>query len=108
MTPQALWQNDSDFKDQRSATVAMAQPQRILSRLVKHFQHKVTAEQQGHLALIIFAEGVCYLQANESSLWMRCEANGQEDLLAITDTMDRHLAGFLQNDSLNIQWQAAD
>lgn len=105
MTSPALWQNDSVFKDQHSAIVTMAQPLRILARLVKHFQHKVTAERNGNNALIIFAEGVCYMQATDNRLSMRCEANGQDDLVAITDTMDRHLAGFLHDDSLNIQWQ---
>ena len=92
------------YPESKQSSLDTKDAKRYLLRLCKHFQHKVPTQWTEADALITFEEGICMLKANEDSLWMRCEADNQHDLREITDTIDRHLAVFVRDDSFALNW----
>lgn len=77
---------------------------KTLKRLCKHFEHKVTVQWDTEDGLIYFEEGICAMSANDKNLSLRCEADSLDDLVAITDTMDRHISGLCRDERFAMKW----
>jgi hypothetical protein len=92
----------STFK--RSAFVATATPARYISRLCKHFAHKIPVsfdEQQGRIE---FSSGTSLLQADAQGLTLRVESSGQEDLERLQNVVASHFERFAWQETLSLEW----
>ncbi|MBX2808859.1 MAG: DUF2218 domain-containing protein [Cellvibrionaceae bacterium] len=88
-----------------STSLQSSHAQQYFKRLCKHFQHKVDVHCEENKALIQFEEGLCRLQVDHQQLALCCEADKPNDLKAITDTMDRHIAALCRHESVTPHWQ---
>ena len=89
------------------ASLTLADVNKVIKRLCKHFQHKVKVHTNMDVSLIEFGEGMCTMRADNHTLILVCESNEKEDLKAITDTMDRHIYAFCRDEALQLNWQDA-
>lgn len=89
----------------RTAQVNTPHGSKYLHRLCKHFAHKVRANWDESRGQVIFAEGVCTLEADALGLQMICCAASKQDLMDIVDTMDRHFIRFAKTEAPALDWQ---
>lgn len=88
-----------------SAFVATDKPARYISRLCKHFAHKIPVsfdEQQGRIE---FTFGIAELQATEDGLTLRVEAANAEDLGKMQNVVGSHFERFAWQETLTLDWQ---
>ena len=88
-----------------SAHVATETPARYISRLCKHFAHKIPVsfdEQQGPIE---FAFGLGLLRAEDAGLTLRVEGNSQADLEKLQAVMASHFERFAWQEALQLDWQ---
>ena len=62
------------------AFVATATPARYISRLCKHFAHKLPVSFDEHQGRIEFAFGLALLQAEDAGLTLRTQASSAEEI----------------------------
>lgn len=93
-----------DYALKQGLSLPTQQAHKYLKRLSKHFQHKVDVQFSHALALITFEEGQCKMQATTEALSLVCCAQNRQDLLDITDTMDRHMLAFSRDDVFEMVW----
>ena len=89
-----------------SAHVATATPARYISRLCKHFAHKLPVsfdEQQGRIE---FAFGLSLLQADAQGLTLRVESASNDDLVKLQGVVASHFERFAWQEALSLDWQA--
>lgn len=80
------------------------QAPRLLSRLCKHFSHKIEASWNEREGLLRFSIGECALQADDQGLQLACTAPSAAELDELQEVIRRHLQGFAQVDELVLQW----
>lgn len=88
-----------------SAFVATDTPARYISRLCKHFAHKIAVsfdEQQGRIE---FSAGVATLQAEDQGLRLQVESASSEDLQRLQDVVASHFERFAWQEALTLDWQ---
>lgn len=90
-----------------TAAVALAQADRILFKMCKHYALKVRVVFDAETAAIDFPYGRCQITRTDDVLRMRCEAESAEKLEKIQYVMDEHLALMARNKELVIDWQRA-
>jgi uncharacterized protein len=86
------------------ARVATPNPERLLLRLCKHFEHRraVTRTQtQGH---IDFEGGTCDLLAEDGVLVMTVTADGEELLARLEGVAGGHLVRMAHGETLDVTW----
>jgi uncharacterized protein len=88
------------------ARVAMPTPSRYLGQLCKHFQHRLPVKLEESTGQIAFADGVCDLRADATTLTMRCEAADDALLAHVQDVVARHLLRFAFRDPPEIVWKS--
>lgn len=89
----------------RCAFVATATPARYISRLCKHFAHKLPVsfdEQQGRIE---FSSGTSLLQADAQGLTLCVESNSQEDLEKLQNVVASHFERFAWQEALSLDWR---
>ena len=89
-----------------SAFVATETPARYISRLCKHFAHKIPVnfdEQQGRIQ---FDSGLSLLQAEEGGLRLSVETMDQESLERLQNVVASHFERFAWQEALTLSWQA--
>ncbi len=89
-----------------SAFVTTDTPARYISRLCKHFAHKIPVsfdEQQGRIQ---FDGGLSLLQAEEGGLRLRVETQDQESLERLQNVVASHFERFAWQEALTLDWQA--
>ncbi|QDV07819.1 hypothetical protein Poly30_33520 [Planctomycetes bacterium Poly30] len=90
------------------ARVATPTPERYVTRLCKHFAHKVEVERDEGHGRIAFPFGTCTLDAEPDTLVMRVEGDDAEAVSRLEDVVTRHLHGFVPaGESLAVTWTAA-
>ncbi|OUS31596.1 hypothetical protein A9Q99_03230 [Gammaproteobacteria bacterium 45_16_T64] len=87
------------------AVVLTGRSAHYLSRLCKHFSHKVPANWDDTQGKVLFAMGSCLMSATDTELHVRCIASNIDDLGEILDTMKGHFDRFASKDQLILQWQ---
>lgn len=90
-----------------SAFVPTETPARYISRLCKHFAHKLPTsfdEQQGRIE---FPFGLNLLQADAKGLSLRVESANLDDLKKLQGVVASHFERFAWQDALSLDWQAA-
>lgn len=86
------------------ARVETDTPGRYITRLCKHFAHKVPAEHADGQGRITFPFGTCALRAEEGVLVLHGEAEDEEGLQQVEDVVGRHLERFAAPDALDVTW----
>ncbi|WP_394559634.1 DUF2218 domain-containing protein [Aquipseudomonas alcaligenes] len=88
-----------------SAHVTTDTPARYISRLCKHFAHKIPVsfdEQQGRIE---FAFGLGLLQAEAQGLTLRVESGNAADLEKLQGVMASHFERFAWQEALQLDWR---
>jgi hypothetical protein len=88
-----------------SAYVETGTPARYISRLCKHFAHKVPVafdEQQGRIE---FEKGLGLLQADDKGLRLTVQTDNQDDLPYLQDVLGRHFERVAWQAELTLNWQ---
>lgn len=88
-----------------SAFVATDTPARYISRLCKHFAHKIPVnfdEQQGRIE---FGAGVATLKAENQGLRLQVESANSEDLQRLEGVVGSHFERFAWQEELTLDWQ---
>ncbi|MGP9824246.1 DUF2218 domain-containing protein [Ectopseudomonas khazarica] len=88
-----------------SAFVATDTPARYISRLCKHFAHKIPVsfdEQQGRIE---FDSGQATLQAEEQGLRLQVESGNADDLQRLQAVVASHFERFAWQEALTLDWQ---
>ena len=89
-----------------SAEVATELPQRYLTQLCKHFEHKLAVTYDGPAGEIVFSVGTCRLRAGSSVLTLSLEAPDAASLAQLQDVVARHLVRFAFREEMQIDWHA--
>ncbi|WP_275547183.1 MULTISPECIES: DUF2218 domain-containing protein [unclassified Pseudomonas] len=90
-----------------SAFVATDTPARYISRLCKHFAHKIPVsfdEQQGRIE---FGAGLATLSAEERGLRLQVQSASSEDLQRLQGVVASHFERFAWQEALTLDWQPA-
>ncbi|MGG2395841.1 DUF2218 domain-containing protein [Pseudomonas sp. SH1-B] len=88
-----------------SAFVTTDTPARYISRLCKHFAHKIPVsfdEQQGRIE---FTAGLATLQAEEQGLRLQVESANNDDLQRLQGVVASHFERFAWQEELTLDWQ---
>lgn len=64
---------------------------RYLTRLCRHFRHKVPVEERGYEGRVAFEPGTCRLLAGPDRLHAVCEAMDAAGLARLRHILDEHL-----------------
>ncbi|HIG75796.1 MAG TPA: DUF2218 domain-containing protein [Bacteroidetes bacterium] len=87
------------------AHVATPTPARYVTRLCKHFAHKVDTLQNGPHGQIDFLDGTCTLDARADDLVLRVEADDAATVARLEDLVASHLIRFAEGrDALTVSW----
>ncbi len=87
------------------AIVAIATPARYLTRLAKHFEHRVPVQRDATSARIDFPEGVCTLNATATDLHIRIESGPAATLARYQEVVARHLRQVAPEEKVEVCWQ---
>ncbi len=99
--------SDTDTLVHGEARVATHLPQRYLTQLCKHFEHKLPVTLEGASGRIDFSHSVCALRADEApgTLVLRVSAASEEALRLGEDVIARHLLRFAFREDMRIEWK---
>lgn len=78
-----------------------------MSKLCKHFRHKIHVEFDESSARAEFPFGLCLMQADKQALRFDCEAPSAEAAVRMRDVLDDHLPRFARKEGLTIEWHEA-
>ncbi|HLV77966.1 MAG TPA: DUF2218 domain-containing protein [Marinobacter sp.] len=91
------------------ASIQSPNAARYLTRLCRHFSHKVTAEWDDTRGRVEFAMGTCFFEASGNSLNLTTEAATQEDTEKVQEIIGSHLVRFAaamkDAEELTVTWQ---
>lgn len=87
------------------AYVETSTPLKYISRLCKHFAHKVSVNYDGNQGEISFKIGKGYIEKVADGLKLKAEADNQTDLQEVIDIMDRHFVRVAWQEELILNWQ---
>ena len=88
-----------------SAFVPTDSPARYISRLCKHFAHKIPVsfdEQQGRIE---FSAALALLQASSAGLTLQVQADTAQDLEQIKQVVASHFERVAWQAELSLDWQ---
>ncbi|WXL25149.1 DUF2218 domain-containing protein [Ectopseudomonas mendocina] len=88
-----------------SAYVETDTPARYISRLCKHFAHKVPVTFDEREGRIEFDKGLGILRAENNGLRLSVHADNQDDLPYLQDVVGRHFERFAWQAELTLDWQ---
>jgi len=77
-----------------------------LSKLCRHFRHKVEVEFDEHQAQVHFPFGRCEMHADARQLVFLCQATDETTAGRIRWVLDDHLGRFARKEALAIAWAA--
>ncbi|WAC42948.1 DUF2218 domain-containing protein [Pseudomonas sp. SL4(2022)] len=88
-----------------SAYVATSTPARYISRLCKHFAHKIPVSFDDQQGRIEFDIGTSTLQASAEGLTLRVESSNADHLLKLQQVIASHFERFAWKEALNLEWR---
>jgi hypothetical protein len=88
------------------ALIALASPARIMTRLAKHFEHRLAVERAERSAHIRFPNGACRLDADSDHLTIHLESPAPADLERYQDVIARHLRQVAHDESIQVDWRS--
>jgi hypothetical protein len=89
-----------------SAHVVTETPARYISRLCKHFAHKLPVSFDDQQGRIESAFGLGLLQADAQGLTLRVESASSADLEKLQGVVASHFERFAWQEALSLDWQA--
>ncbi|PZP21176.1 MULTISPECIES: DUF2218 domain-containing protein [Pseudomonas] len=87
------------------ARVPTAQASRNMTRLCKHFRHKVSVDYDEREANAAFPFGLCRMRAEADALLLDCQAEPGEALARLQFVLADHLLRFSRDERLTVEWQ---
>ena len=91
-----------------SARVPIPTPARYMTRLAKHFEHRVTVERSPEAATIRFPEALCTLKATEAELEIYIQSESVELLSRYEQVVAKHLKQVASSEEVDVQWTRED
>lgn len=88
-----------------SAFVATDTPARYISRLCKHFAHKLPVSFDDQQGRIPFDSGVATLQAEPDGLRLQVTAADQAAMERLQGVVGSHFERFAWQEALSLDWQ---
>ena len=88
-----------------TAQIATENPQRLITRLCKHWGHKFPVshdERQGEIELSL---GHCLLKVHENGLQVRLQAADEEQIQRLQQVVADHLERMASGETLVFNWQ---
>ncbi|MDH4585492.1 DUF2218 domain-containing protein [Pseudomonas sp. BN415] len=89
-----------------SAHVTTATPARYISRLCKHFAHRVPVSHDEQHGRIEFDLGLGLLRVDGDGLTLTVESQTPEGLERLKDIVGSHFVRVAWQEELNLQWTA--
>lgn len=90
-----------------SAFVTTDTPARYISRLCKHFAHKIPVSFDDARGRIEFNAGLATLKAENHGLRLQVESASNDDLQRLQDVVASHFERFAWQEALTLDWQPA-
>ena len=90
-----------------TAFVSTATPARYISRLCKHFAHKIPVSFDESQGRIQFDMGLSTLHAEDGGLRLRVEAADDEALQRLQQVVGSHFERVAWQEALSLDWQRA-
>lgn len=87
-----------------SAFVSTETPARYISRLCKHFAHKIPVSHDEQQGRIEFEFGVALLQATEGGLQLSVQSENEEHLERLKGVVASHFERFAWQEELTLEW----
>jgi hypothetical protein len=87
------------------AFVTTDTPARYISRLCKHFAHKIPVSFDEHQGRIEFGTGQATLTAENQGLRLLVESASSEDLQRLEGVVGSHFERFAWQQQLTLNWQ---
>lgn len=91
-----------------TTTAHTASASKYLQQLCKHFAHKVPAEWDSEKGEVSFPFGFCRMDATDSCLTIRCEAEKDQTMARMTGVIDDHIERFAWREELKLRWQSEE
>jgi hypothetical protein len=79
-----------------------------MNRLAKHFEHRVTVQRQERSASVAFQNAPCSMQASDTHLDIRIEAEDDATLTRIQDIVTKHLKQVASQETFEVGWQTSE
>jgi len=89
-----------------STHVVTDTPARYISRLCKHFAHKLPVSFDDQQGRIEFAFGLSLLQADAQGLTLRVESASNDDLIKLQGVVASHFERFAWQEALSLDWRS--
>ena len=75
-----------------------------MTRLAKHFEHRVTVERQERSATVAFPNAPCSMQASDTHLDIRIEAPDAATLARLQEVVTKHLKQVASQETFDVEW----
>jgi len=90
-----------------TAHIAIPTPPRYMTRLARHFEHRVTVERHERSARVAFPNAPCSMQASDTHLDVHIEASDTATLARIQEVVTKHLRQVASQESFDVEWIVA-
>lgn len=91
-----------------TARVAIATPARYMTRLAKHFEHRLSVRRDERTATVTFPDGVCRLSATDREIDISIESSVDDSLSRYQEVIARHLKQVASQETFEVAWKRAD
>jgi len=88
-----------------TALIATDNPQRLITRLCKHWSHKFPVNYDEHQGEIQLPLGRCALKVQEAGLQVRLEAEEEGQIQRLQEVVAEHLERMASGQTLVFNWQ---
>lgn len=75
----------------------------VMTKISKHFSHRVPVKNSEGITEIQFYEGSCYMSFENNLIRFNINSNNENDFFAVKETLERHLPRFSKS-SNEILW----
>jgi hypothetical protein len=87
-----------------TARIDVERPERYVTRMCRHFGHRLPVEFTKERGSIRFDVGTCLLSTGPNQLVLHAEAEDDERLGRLESVVGRHLERFGTEDELQVRW----
>lgn len=94
------------FACQIKTVVETRDPEKYISRLCRHFSHKLEVEWTDAQGRIEFSIGRCLLRVEPQGLGVLCEAPDNDQLLELMEVVKAHFDRFAEKDNVKLHWSS--
>lgn len=88
-----------------TARVLIATPARYMTRLAKHFEHRLSVIRDERTATVTFPDGLCRLSVTDQELDISIESSVEQSLSRYQEVVVRHLKQVASQESFEVVWK---